>query len=83
MKKFDRVCIETVNFAVQNYSAVVLLCLKDKFDFTTDQLKEVVNYINDTFDAVCDGYLTLDDIRKTLSIENDMKITFEGKDNES
>ena len=66
MKKFDRVCIETVNFAVQNYSAVVLLCLKDKFDFTTDQLKEVINYINDTFDAVCDGYLTLDDIRKLL-----------------
>lgn len=65
-----------IRFSVQNYSAAVLLCLKDKFDFSTDQLVEVTGYINDTFDSICQGYLTLDDIAATLKEENDIDIRF-------
>lgn len=70
---------EGVEFTAKNYSAVVLLCLKDKFDFTTDQLKEVSGHINSTFDSICGGYLTLQDIMDTLEEENHIHITFGGK----
>lgn len=65
-----------MNFAIENYSAAILLCLKDKFDFTTEQLQEVTFYINDMFDSICRGYLSLDDIMRTLKEENDIDIRF-------
>ena len=72
---------EGVVFTTRNYSAVVLLCLQDKFDFTTEQLQEVSVYLNDTFDSVLKGYLTLEDIAKTLKLESNIDLTF-GKSNE-
>ena len=69
---------EGMQFTVQNYSSVVLLCLKDKFDFTTEQLKEITTHINNTFDSVCAGYLTLDDILQTLKEENNLVIAYNG-----
>ena len=68
-----------VTGTVENYSAVVLLCLKDKFDFTTKQLQEVAWYINDTFDSVEKGYVSLDDIIQTLKEEDDLDVRFTNK----
>lgn len=68
-----------VTGTVENYSAVVLLCLKDKFDFTTKQLQEVAWYINDTFDSVEKGYVSLDDIIQTLKEEDDLDVRFINK----
>ena len=81
-KGVDKALAEGVNFAVRNYSAAVLLVLKDKFDFDTDQLKEAVDYINETFDSICEGYLTLNDISDVLKEENDIDIRFRGVTNE-
>lgn len=69
---------EGMQYTVLNYSSVVLLCLKDKFDFTTEQLKEVTAHINNTFDSVCQGYLTLNDILETLKEENNIEISYNG-----
>lgn len=66
-------------FTVQNYSSVMLLCLKDKFDFTTEQLKELSEHVNNTFDSVCQGYLTLGDVSDILKEENNITISFDGK----
>ncbi len=71
---------EGIKFTVRNYSSVILLCLKDKFDFTPEQLQQAAVYINDTFDSVCEGYLSLDDIDKTLKEEDDITITFNSKE---
>jgi hypothetical protein len=71
-----------IQFAVQNYSASVLLCLKDKFDFTSEELEEAVVHINDIFDSITKGYLSLDDITETLIIENDFDMRFQ-KENPS
>ena len=68
-----------INFTIRNYSAVMLLCLKDKFDFTNEQLKEITIHVNETFNCVCEGYLSLNDISKTLKEENDLEIRFNGK----
>ena len=63
---------------VKNYSAVTLLCLKDHFDFTKEQLTEIAGYINNYFDSVCEGYVTLDDVLKTLEEEENITVNFEG-----
>lgn len=68
-----------VTGTVENYSAVVLLCLKDKFNFTTEQLQEVAWSINDTFDSVEKGYVSLDDIIQTLKEEEDLDLRFINK----
>jgi hypothetical protein len=67
---------EGIRFTAKSYSAVVLLCLKDKFDFNTEQLQEVAKHISNTFDSVCEGYLSLQDIEQTLDEENDIEIRF-------
>lgn len=70
---------EGVTGAVENYSAVVLLCLKDKFGFTSKQLQDVAWHINDTFDSVEKGYLSLEDIIQTLKEEDDLDLRFINK----
>jgi len=68
-----------VTGTVENYSAVVLLCLKDKFNFTSEQLQDVAWYINDTFDNVEKGYLSLEDIIQTLKEEDGLDVRFINK----
>jgi dGTP triphosphohydrolase len=70
---------EGVTGTVENYSAVVLLCLKDKFGFTSKQLQDVAWHINDTFDSVEKGYLSLEDIIQTLKEEDDLDLRFINK----
>lgn len=70
---------EGTNKTIKNYSSVVLLCLKDRFDFTADELHKVAVSINDTFDSICQGYLTLGDISKTLKEEDNIELSFDGK----
>ncbi len=65
-----------VTGTVENYSAVVLLCLKDKFGFTSKQLQDVAWHINDTFDSVEKGYLSLEDIIQTLKEEDGLDVRF-------
>lgn len=68
---------EGVKFTIKNYSYVLLLCLKDKFDFSTEELQEITEYINDTFDSINEGYLSLEDIQNVLEEENDMDVRFQ------
>lgn len=67
-----------INFTVKNYSSVILLCLKDKFNFNNDELQKIAIYINDTFDSVCKGYLTLNDISQVIKEENGLEVSFDG-----
>lgn len=70
---------EGIQATIENYSSVILLCLKDKFDFNTEELQKVAIYINDMFDSICLDYLTLSDISTTLKEENNLEINFGGK----
>ena len=65
-----------VTSTVENYSAVVMLCLKDKFGFTSKQLQDAAWHINETFDSINEGYLSLDDIIQTLKEEDDLDVRF-------
>lgn len=65
-------------YTVQNYSAVMLICLKDHFDFTTEQLQEISFHTNNYFDSVVKGLVTLDDVTTVLKEENDLTVKFDG-----
>ena len=71
--------VDGIKFAIEQYSGVVLLCLKDKFNFTSEQLQDVAWYINDTFDSVEKGYLSLEDIIQTLKEEDGLDVRFTNK----
>ena len=70
---------EGVDFAVVNYSAALLLCLKDKFDFTTEQLEEVAVRVNEMFNDICNGLLSLEDIVGVLKEEDRIDLLVNGK----
>lgn len=74
---YDKGYNEGVSDTVREYSAVIVLCLKDKFDFTPAQIQEASTHINNTFASVCEGYLTLSDIATTLEEEDNISITFD------
>ena len=75
-KSYKKGRTDGIRFTVENYSAVMLLVLKDKFDFNTEQLIDVKTYVNDAFDSICQGYLTLPDVIDTLYDENNINVTF-------
>ena len=72
---------EGVDFTITNYSAVVLLCLKDKFEFDTNQLEEVAKHMNEMFNDICEGRLSITDIATALKEENNIDIVFTKKEN--
>lgn len=76
LKSFEIGYTRGVKDTVQNYSAVLLLCLKDKFGFTSEQLKDVAGHIDETFDAINEEYLSLNDIIQTLKEEDDLDVRF-------
>ncbi|MDX9917297.1 MAG: hypothetical protein RBT15_04700 [Gudongella sp.] len=75
---YDRGYAEGLCNTVKNYSAVTLICLKDHFDFDTEQLKQIAAHINNYFDSVCLGLVTLDDVADALKEENNITISFDG-----
>jgi len=76
LRLFQEGYMQGVHGTVEKYSAVVLLCLKDKFDFTSGQLQDVALHINETFDAINEEYLSLDDIVQTLKEEDGLDVRF-------
>lgn len=63
-----------IEFALDKYSAVVLLCLQDKFDFNPDQLQEAVVHINNNFDNILEGRISFDDVIQTLREETGLNL---------
>lgn len=55
--------------AIDVYSMVALMVLWDKFDFKAEELADFTEKSLDMFDSVKEGYLSLDDIVKTLDEE--------------
>lgn len=67
-----------IQFTLDKYSAVVLKCLKDKFDFEPDQLQEAVIHINDDFDSIVKGYMSFEDVVQTLQEETGLDLINNG-----
>ena len=67
---------KTIIFSVQAYSAAMTMVLYDKFDFTGDQLQKIATEINDIFDSILQGYVTIEEIQSTMKEEGiDISLT--------
>lgn len=67
---------KTIIFSVQAYSAAMTMVLYDKFDFTEDQLQKIATEINDIFDSILQGYVTIEEIQSTMRDEGiDISLT--------
>lgn len=78
VKGYSKGHTEGVEFTIKNYSAILLICLRDKFDFTPEQLQEITNHINSQFDSVDLGYVTFDDILATIEQETGLHVEYTG-----
>ena len=75
-KGYSKGYTDAVHFTIENYTAILLICLKDKFDFTPEQLKTVSDHINNQFDSVTKGYVTFEDILATLDQETGLHVAY-------
>ena len=60
---------KVVEFVVHQYTCAVAIVLRDKLDFGRTRLLRTLEQINDTFDSIDRGYLTMGDIKKAISDE--------------
>jgi hypothetical protein len=60
--------------AVNDYSAVVALCLHDKLGFGHERAKKFLTAVGDMFADVQDKRLSIDDIKATLDKEIGVQI---------
>ena len=66
---------ELIDFTIMNYLACVALCLHDKLGFGHDRTCRFLRDVDNLFDSINKGYLSLDDVLKT--VEEEIGITFE------
>lgn len=65
---------------IEAYSTILLLVLRDKFEFEPEKLNEVIFEINEHFDAMFKGYFNMNDAREALKKEGiEFGLNWEGK----
>lgn len=65
---------DAIAFAVEQYSAVVALCLRDKLGFGKVRAQRFMGQVDEMFDSINKGYLTLDDVLETVEEELGIRI---------
>ena len=64
----------TLQFTVKQYSAAVMLCLRDKLGFGPVRAQRFMKDVDELFDSINQGYLSLDDIIRTVEEELNISI---------
>lgn len=76
IKKMEKsIAKDSIDFTIMNYLACVALCLHDKLGFGHDRACRFMQDVDNLFDSINKGYLSLDDVLKT--VEEEIGITFE------
>ena len=69
-KGIDRAELSRVmDYIVKQYSAVVALCLHDRLGFGKVRAQRFMREVDDVFDSINRGYLSLDDVLETVEEE--------------
>lgn len=76
IKKMEKsIAKDSIDFTIMNYLACVALCLHDKLGFGHNRACRFMQDVDNLFDSINKGYLSLDDVLKT--VEEEIGITFE------
>lgn len=65
---------ETIELATKYSMAVPLMALRDEFGFGQKRLLQFYESFMDLYDSIEKGYLTIEDIVKTINEETDIEI---------
>lgn len=63
-----------INKTVEDYSAALLLCLHDKLGFGPVRAQRFATDVQEIFDSILKGYLSIDDIKQTIKDELGIEI---------
>lgn len=63
-----------MQFTVKQYSAAVMLCLRDKLGFGPVRAQRFIKDVDELFDSINQGYLSLDDVIQTVEEELNIRI---------
>jgi hypothetical protein len=61
--------LAATDFAVSAYSAAMALCLHDKLGFGPVRAQRFMKQVEELFDSINQGYLTVEDVIKTVEEE--------------
>lgn len=64
---------DAIDYTVRQYSAVLALCLRDKLGFGKIRVQRFLQDVNEVFDSIIKGYLSLDDVIETVKQELDLE----------
>jgi hypothetical protein len=70
---------EGINYATDCIYASVLMVLHDKFGFGAIRCQRFLKQVEEQVDCVNKGYLSLDDIKETVSKELDIHLVYSSK----
>lgn len=70
---------EGINYATDCIYASVLMILHDKFGFGATRCQRFLKQVEEQVDCVNKGYLSLDDIKETVSKELDIHLVYSSK----
>ena len=60
---------KVIDIVVHQYTCALAIVLRDKLDFGRTRLLRALEHVNDTFDSIDKGYLSMEDIKKTIADE--------------
>lgn len=60
--------------AIKDYSAAIMLCLHDKLGFGPKRAQRFMAQVEELFDSINQGYLSVDDVIKTVEEELGIQI---------
>ena len=63
---YEQTKATSIKYAVSAYSTALAIVLHDKYGFGEKRLKAVLAQVEDTFDSIVQGYVSLDDLKKTI-----------------
>ncbi len=63
-----------IGFTVKQYSAAVMLCLRDKLGFGPVRARRFMNHVEELFDSINREYLSLEDVIQTVEEELNIRI---------
>ena len=70
---------EGINYATDCIYASVLMVLHDKFGFGRERCQRLLKEIQEQVDAVHKNYVSIDDIKETVSKELDIHLVYSSK----
>lgn len=63
---YEQTKATSIKYTVSAYSTALAIVLHDKYGFGEKRLKTLLAQVEDTFDSIVQGYVSIDELKKTI-----------------